>query len=276
MEIREFGKGAITMHIEALAIGRELLTGRTLEANANWLAKHVASLGGRLARIAVVDDDAAEIAAAVREAKARGADVLVVTGGLGPTFDDVTLAGVALAAGAPLAIDAAARRWIEEKYHDLFRQGLIEIDGLTPEREKMARLPAGARWFENPVGTAPAAALAWDGLEIWCLPGVPRELRAIFDAALAAPLAARLTGAGFAEATLPTDALDESTLTAVAQRLTEKHPGLHVKTNPTYFGDAEGLRVTFSANADSPAAARALVEAAIGEWKDALAKASKQ
>ncbi len=260
------------MRIEILAIGRELLTGRTLESNANWLAKQIAAHGGRLARLTIVDDDVADIADAVREAKGRNADLLLVTGGLGPTFDDVTLAGVAKAVGAPLALDADARRWVEAQYHDLFRQGLVEVDGLTPEREKMARLPHGARWIENPEGTAPAAAVVWNGMEIDCLPGVPREMRAIFDAALAAPLSARFARSGFAEATLPTDAADESTLTALARRLTEKYPGLHVKTNPTYFGDAEGLRVTFGANADSPAAARAIVEQAMAEWKAAMAE----
>ncbi|NLH48424.1 MAG: competence/damage-inducible protein A [Myxococcales bacterium] len=257
--------------IEILVVGHEILTGRTLEANANWLAKRIVALGGAVARITILDDDPEAIAALVLEAKERGTRLLLTTGGLGPTFDDRTLAGIAQAIGVPLRIDPEARQFIEDKYHALFRDGLVETDGLTPEREKMANLPAGGTWLDNPVGTAPGMAVRFGEMEIYSMPGVPREIHAMFDLALSVKLAEMFGRAGFAEVTMPTDATDESILTRLAAEMCAKYIGLHVKTNPTYFGDDEGLRVTFSANAVTNEAARTLVEQAMADFKKQLA-----
>ena len=121
--------------VEVLAVGRELLTGRTLESNANWIARRVSTLGGRLSRIAIVDDAVEAIAGEIQTAKKNGADVLLITGGLGPTFDDMTLAGLAQAAGVELNADAQALQFIEDKYNDLHLEGHVPVGGLTPERE---------------------------------------------------------------------------------------------------------------------------------------------
>lgn len=257
--------------IEVLVIGREILTGRTLEANANWLAKRIAALGGAVSQITIIDDDLEAIAARVREAKDRGTRVLLTTGGLGPTFDDMTLAGIARAIGVTLALNPEARQFIEDKYHDLFRDGLVETDGLTPEREKMAQIPAGGAWFENPVGTAPGMTIRFGEMDIYSLPGVPREIHAMFDQSLSAKLADLFGRSGFAEVTMPTDATDESVLTLLAADVMAKHGGLHIKSNPTYFGDDEGIRVTFSAHAVTNDAARTQVEKAMADFRARLA-----
>jgi len=258
--------------IEILVIGREMLTGRTLEADANWIAKQIAAMGGRLAQITVVDDDAAAIAAAVDAAHRRGIELLITTGGLGPTHDDVTRAGIAQAMGVELKLNDQARQFIADKYFDLFEAGLVENDEVTPERERMALLPAGAAWIENPVGVAPGLRVRLDSMEIVGLPGVPRELYAMFDLALGLELSRRFGDSGFVELTVGTDESDESTLTTLTQGLSTRYPGLHVKTNPTYFGDADGIRETFSAYAARPEAARQLVEKAAAELADLLAK----
>lgn len=258
--------------IEVLVIGREMLTGRTLEADANWIAKQIASLGGRLTQFTAVDDDAEAIAAAIGNAHERGIDLLITTGGLGPTFDDVTRAGVAQALGVELAVDAEARQFIADKYFDLFEAGSIENDQLTPERERMAMLPTGAQWIENPVGTAPGLRTNLGKMVIVSLPGVPRELHAMFDLALGLELSRRFGDSGFVEVTVETDENDESTLTPIAEVLSTKHPGLHVKTNPTYLGDSDGIQVTFSAHARDPETARRIVEQATKEFAAELAK----
>jgi molybdenum cofactor synthesis domain-containing protein len=256
--------------IEVLVVGREILTGRTLEADANWIAKRVAALGARLSRITVVDDNIAEIAARIGDAASGGADLLITTGGLGPTFDDVTAAGVARALDVPLQLHQDARAFIEHQYFELFDNGLIQSADLTPEREKMALIPRGADWIENPVGTAPGVVANLGDMQIVCLPGVPRELYAMFDLALGLKLARQFDEAGFAEITLPTDQNDESVLSPLTAAITARHPGLHIKTNPTYFGDSDGIGITFSAYASSADAAGDIVKTAMAEMEDAL------
>jgi len=262
--------------VEVLAVGREILTGRRLESNANWVAKRIATLGGQLQRIAVVDDDIEAIGAEIANAKANGTDVLVITGGLGPTFDDVTLEGVAKALGVELEPSAEARQFIEDRYHELFSAGLVPEDGLNPAREKMACLPAGSNWFENPFGTAPGVTVIHKNMQIFCLPGVPQELYAMFDLAVVGSLAKTFDRSGFAELTLPTDATDESMLTRIARDLIERHKGLHVKTNPTYFGDAEGLHITLSVHAKDATTAKQTLEIVRAELEEALAAIAEE
>jgi len=256
--------------VEVLAVGRELLTGRTLESNANWIARRVSTLGGRLSRIAIVDDAIEAIAGEIRPAKLNGADVLLITGGLGPTFDDMTLAGLARAVGLELIANLQALQFIEDQYNDLHVQGHVPVGGLTPEREKMAQLPAGAQWFENPVGTAPGVRLDWDGMTVFCFPGVPREIWAMFDLAASEFLAKLFGCGGFAEVTFPTDEPDESLLTRIAQKLNAEYPGLYVKTNPTYFGDAEGLKITLSLWSEDRETAERIVHEALEKLKAEL------
>ncbi|MDP8222290.1 MAG: molybdopterin-binding protein [Candidatus Lernaella stagnicola] len=260
------------VRIEILVIGREILTGRTLEADGNWIARQISSMGGRIAQISVIDDDQHEIAARLHEAREHGADLVITTGGLGPTYDDVTAAGIAQALNVPLVLHQSARDFIEDKYLELHRNGMVERGDLTPEREKMAMLPQGAEWIDNPVGVAPGIAVTDNGMEIVALPGVPSELYTMFDLALGLKLARTFGDSGFAELTLATEQHDESVLSPIIEALSAKHQGLHIKSNPTYFGDVEGISVTLSAYAPTQNAAEATVRQAMTEMEAGLAK----
>ena len=94
--------------VELLCVGNELLSGITLNSNAHWLAGQVAAAGGIIRRVTVVGDDLNEISVAVQESLARKPDVLVMTGGLGSTYDDLTLEGVAFALGKKVELDDRA------------------------------------------------------------------------------------------------------------------------------------------------------------------------
>lgn len=140
--------------IEIISIGNELLIGKTLNTNAQWLAKRLTTLGLNVHRITTISDDVEEISAAVKEAILRKPDFLITTGGLGPTFDDKTLKGITKALGTRLEKNKEASKMIEEKYKIYAKeQGLEKIE-LTPARMKMAKLPKGAKPLLNPVGTA--------------------------------------------------------------------------------------------------------------------------
>ena len=105
--------------IEIIAVGNEILSGRVLDSNSNWLAKELTALGGDVVRFAVVRDITDEIVREVQSALANKARVIITTGGLGPTFDDKTLEAVAQALNRALVLHAGALERITQKYEDL-------------------------------------------------------------------------------------------------------------------------------------------------------------
>jgi nicotinamide-nucleotide amidase len=252
---------------EILAVGRELVTGRTVDTNSAWLAARLVALGAWVVRVVLLDDEPAAVAREIATARARGAALVVTTGGLGPTFDDQTLAGVAAALGRPLVDHAPAIAFVAQRYAALAVTGAVADGALTPPRRKMARLPEGARMIENPLGTAPGV-LADDGpFAVLALPGVPGEMRAVF--ARAEPhLQTRLGGRRHAaEREVASSSGDESVITLAAEHVMAAVPGVHVKSLPTAFAPGCNLRVRLTAAGPDPAE----VEARLARAAEALA-----
>ena len=163
------------MIVEILCVGNELLSGITLNSNAHWLAGQIASAGGTVKRVTVVRDDLDEISAAVQETLARKPHILIITGGLGATYDDMTLEGVALALDRKVALDSRAVEMLKKSYS--VRKLNYE---LTEARLKMAKIPEGSTPIQNLIGSAPGVFLQAVGTKIFCLQGVPGEMKAIF------------------------------------------------------------------------------------------------
>ena len=172
---------------EILAVGSELLLGGRLDTNSLFLADELAALGIEVRFKTVVGDDEADIAAALRAA-ARHADVVVMTGGLGPTADDRTRQAVARVTGRPLRRHAGAAKGMTQR---------LAAWGRTPTAAQMrqALIPSGAAVLANPVGSAPGFCLSWKQCLLIALPGVPSEAKEMF-AKEAAPLVAERRGAG--------------------------------------------------------------------------------
>jgi molybdopterin-biosynthesis enzyme MoeA-like protein len=250
--------------LEIVAVGREIVAGRTTDTNSAWLAVRLPPLGGRVTRIVAVDDDPPAIAREIRHARTHGAVLVVTTGGLGPTFDDRTLAGVAAALGRPLREHPGALAAVARRYAELAGAGAVDDATLTAPRRKMASLPDGAEPVDNPVGTAPGSLVVTSSLVVLSLPGVPREMCAVFEAA-ADRLAARLGRPVFnAEREIASGCGDESRLTALAERVMAAHPGVHVKSLPTAFAPDCDLHVRLTATGASPLEAEQRVDAAAG------------
>ena len=138
------------MIVEIIGVGEELLIGKIANTNAQWLAQRVTSMGGRVRRITTVGDNTSDVASAIREAYSRQPEFILITGGLEPTFDDKTLAGIAEAFSLPLDVNPTALRMVEERYHELSRLGVTKNIEMTKERVKMAKLPEGAEPINNP------------------------------------------------------------------------------------------------------------------------------
>ncbi|WP_144901563.1 competence/damage-inducible protein A [Halobellus captivus] len=154
------------MNVAVVTVGDELLTGDTVNTNAAWLCGQLTARGVAVERVTTIPDDVADIARVVNEYRAEH-DAVIVTGGLGPTHDDVTMAGVAAAVGRNLEPHEEAREW-------LTGEGGYSAEGLV---DGTTELPARARMLPNTEGVAPGAVV--EG--IYVLPGVPSEMKAMFE-----------------------------------------------------------------------------------------------
>ena len=172
------------LHVEILSTGDELLTGQVVDTNSAWLMDRLWDLGVMVRRKTLVGDDRADLDAAIRETSAR-ADVVVMSGGMGPTEDDLTSERVAAVLGVPLVLDEPSLRGIEERFRRFGRE-------MTPNNVKQARFPRGAVVIPNRFGTAPGFAVQVGRAEVVCLPGVPVEFRGLSEEWLLPRLGSRL------------------------------------------------------------------------------------
>jgi nicotinamide-nucleotide amidase len=156
-----------------LAVGTELLTPHRVDSNSLFLAGRLDEIGIELRGKAVVADDLDALRAALTGALRR-ADLVITTGGLGPTSDDLTRESVASVVGAALVEDETLLATIEERFSS---RGIV----MPPANRRQAMVPQGADVLPNPRGTAPGLWLEWRGRPIVCLPGPPRELQPMFD-----------------------------------------------------------------------------------------------
>lgn len=156
---------------EIITIGTELLLGETVDTNTRTIALALRSLGIDLYRTVTIGDNVARIAAAIRESLAR-AEIVITTGGLGPTVDDPTRQAVAEAFGVELEFREDLWRQVQAR---VARYGRVP----TENQRRQAYVPQGAMAIENPVGTAPAFLMERGDRSVIVLPGVPREMETL-------------------------------------------------------------------------------------------------
>jgi nicotinamide-nucleotide amidase len=164
--------------------GTEVLTGRIADANGPWLSERLAEHGVEVAHILIVADRPADLEAALRFLAAEGMDLIVTSGGLGPTADDLTAEIVARFAGRPLQLDEAMEAKIAAVLRNFARRFDFDAEAVIEANRKQAMVPAGATALD-PVGTAPGLVVpAADGRVVIVLPGPPRELQPMWPVAL--------------------------------------------------------------------------------------------
>ena len=217
--------------MEIICVGKELLIGKTLNTNATWLAKSITSLGLKVRRMTVIDDDLDEIAETLREALRRKPRFIITTGGLGPTFDDKTLEGIAKGLNRSLEVNKKALKMVKEKYKVYLKQKRIQKVELTPARLKMARFPKGAEPLPNPVGTAPGMMAKIKETLIIALPGVPPEMEAIFNHSVAEIIRKQAGKSTFYEASTYAEGIMESTLAPLIESVMNENPSVYLKSH---------------------------------------------
>ena len=163
--------------------GTEVLSGRVQDRNGPWLADRLAELGVELAHVLITGDRREDLLAALEFMRAEGADLILTSGGLGPTADDMTAEIVADFAGRPLQLDEGLERRIGEIIARFARRWNLDPKALEFANRKQAMVPAGAVALD-PVGTAPGLVVPANGQVVVVLPGPPRELRPMWPRAL--------------------------------------------------------------------------------------------
>jgi nicotinamide-nucleotide amidase len=249
------------MDVEVVTIGTELLLGLTIDTNATDLARTLVGAGARVTRKTSVPDDPDAVRLALTEALARTRFV-VVTGGLGPTRDDVTKRAAAEVFGLPLVTDDECLRRLEERWRRLGRPGAM------PEANRtQAEVPAGATILPNPRGTAPGLWLEDARGVVVLLPGVPHEMRALALAEVGPRVAARAEpGRRTAWRTLRTTGVSES---ALADRVGPLEASLAPVT-VAYLPSFDGVDLRLTAWRMKPDEAERVLPAAAGRVREAV------
>ena len=156
------------MRIGIIAIGNEVVKGRTLDTNSNKIASFFTELGFEIVSHIVCRDIQSEICNSVKYMMNR-TDVIITTGGLGPTMDDITIKSISDCLQLQLLVNQEALKVLRDRYERLNLN-------ITEERLKMAMMPENAQIISNQEGTAPGMFLQYQGIKIFSVPGVPREM----------------------------------------------------------------------------------------------------
>ncbi|WP_254782054.1 CinA family nicotinamide mononucleotide deamidase-related protein [Desulfoluna spongiiphila] len=214
-------KERLRMRAMVITTGEEILKGEVVDSHASWISERLCELGVEVVRHLSVGDNLVSL----KEVFSRVAgecEVAVVTGGLGPTEDDLTTRAAAESAGVPLVEDPVAAASVAAYFKG--RHVAVPASNL-----KQARLPKGATCIPNPVGTAPAFCLELSGTRFWFLPGVPREMRFLMnESVVPAIVGLQPRGSRLVKTAITTFGLPESVVGERIAGIESGFPGVHV------------------------------------------------
>jgi nicotinamide-nucleotide amidase len=235
------------MRAEVIGIGTEILLGQIANTNAQWMSQRLAEIGVDVLHHQVIGDNVGRIAEAVRLALSR-ADVVLVTGGLGPTGDDVTRQGLAEALGLRLERRSEIEAFLREKFRRMGRE--------MPESNLVqADVPEGARYLLPERGTAPGLVVEAEGRRLYAVPGVPAEMREMLEGVVLPEIRAVVGPAGIVSRVLKVVGVAEAKVGELLDDL------FLASTNPTvaYLASAGEVRVRLTAKATTPEEAAAMI-----------------
>jgi nicotinamide-nucleotide amidase len=235
------------MRAEILGVGTELLLGQIANTNAQWISERLAQIGVDVFRHDVVGDNAQRIVDAFTLAASR-ADVVIATGGLGPTQDDITRPALAVAAGLELVRDPEISKALRERFARMGRE--------MPETNLLqADVPEGARYIAPRRGSAPGLVVQIGDARVYALPGVPAEMREMMEGTVLPELGELVGPSGIASRVVRCVGMAES---RIAELLDDLFTG---STNPTvaYLAGGGEVKIRLTAKAASLGEAQELI-----------------
>lgn len=259
-----------------LAIGNELLIGETLDTNTNWLCRHLTTLGFEIENCLILPDKINIISKVIYKILNSDwidsqPDIIFITGGLGPTDDDLTLAAIAQALDLQLEMNETAYLWIKEKYETLAKKSFVSISSMNPARDKMAILPKNTTPIQNPVGVAPAIQITHKNTLIISLPGVPEEMKGFVLGPVEAILSDRFGVSSYREEEMWVHCGDESILAPILRQVSLAHPEVYIKSKAKGFGQNLRFQIKLHLRGQKDLIDNT-IKAAIDELKETLKK----
>ena len=236
------------MRAEIVAVGTELLLGQIANTNAQWISERLAEIGVDVLHHQAVGDNHERVVEAIRLAASRS-DVVIVSGGLGPTQDDLTRPALAEAAGAALVRIPEIEDGLRERFH-------IRGRAMSDSNLGQADVPEGGRHIPPERGTAPGLVVRVGGATVYALPGVPVEMREMMEGTVLPELGERAGPSSLVSRTLRCYGLAES---RISELLDDLYQG---SSNPTvaYLAGGGEVHVRLSAKAGTAAEAEALLD----------------
>ncbi len=209
------------MAIELFSIGTELVLGQIQDTNAHWLAQQILQIGGELRRVTMLRDDRDEMSEALISAVERETSLILTTGGLGPTPDDMTVEVMASLIRTPLVVSEETVAEFRK------RREMSENDPMSGALIKMATVPETAVVLQNPEGWAPCIRVTHKGSTIMTMPGPPREMKAVFDTHIQ-PLIAERYRSEVITARVYVN-MFEAEVSPLMQKVMERHSEVYLK-----------------------------------------------
>jgi nicotinamide-nucleotide amidase len=259
-----------SVNVEVIATGDELIYGRILDTNSNWIAKRVAEMGARLRRVTMIGDEPELIGSTLLNALKRDAHFIVITGGLGPSEDDLTVDSIGMALGRETFIDEEGAAKIEATYR---KRGITERSSIDRGR-RMARILMDSDPMQNPVGFAVGMKIDIGGKTVCTLPGVPSEMKGMFNAHVA-PMIMSQTNTVFVARTFNISMVWKEFF-PLYRRMQVDYPDIYIKnaaTPPVEDGDRDKvhtIKVDFVLEAHTFDEAEASMEAFITVYRDRI------
>jgi len=245
---------------EIVAVGTELLLGQIANTNARWMSEHLAAIGVDVVHHQVVGDNVERIVTALDLAASR-ADVVLVTGGLGPTGDDLTRDAIAIAMKAPMVRHPELEQMLRDKFAGFSTSGSMPAANL-----RQADVPEGARYLMPERGTAPWLVAMLGGATLYAMAGVPGEMREMMRRVVLPELAARTGGQAIRSQVLRIAGMGESAVAEVLEDLFAS------SSNPTvaYLASMGEVKVRLTAKAASASGAEELLAPLAAEVRTRL------
>lgn len=261
-----------SVNIEIISTGDELLYGRILDTNSNWLAKRVTEIGAKINRITIIGDDSGNISTTLSEALERDAHFIIFTGGLGPSKDDLTVESIGNTLDKRAIIDTATAEKIKSTY---LKRG-INDESTHKRGRRMARILEGSIPLHNPVGFAVGMMIMFHGKNIITLPGVPTEMKGMFEAHVA-PKIEKLATSKF-EARAVKVKMVWKDFFPLYRELQKDYPNMYIKnaaTPPVEGEDREKIhtiKVHLVLEASNAAEAKKMMEAFLLDYQKRIDK----
>jgi molybdopterin-biosynthesis enzyme MoeA-like protein len=253
-----------------LVVSREILEGSVVDRNAAFIANRIDDIGYRVRTIQVVDRVETEVTAAIKWALEQKPTFVLLTGGMGPNWDDSSRGCLAKAAGVPLIEDPKALEFVQASYRRLHAKGAIDDAEMNETRRVMAMVPKGASVHENSVGTAPAVQLRIGTTIVFLLPGVPAEMQRFFSTHVMPVMSAEGPNTVRGERNVDYHGRDESSISLALAEVQKKHPLVSIRTRVQGIEGARTIRIMLVAEQEDPIQLNDLLDRAEQDMRDRL------